>query len=90
MGDWGKEVKNHRNRGSDSDWYMSLRTEEKMAGLSIKEFAELPATDVSFWFTYDELIQKSEEDLADINDWKQNPMAALPAWMVLVSKKIRL
>ena len=59
-----------------------------MAGLSIIELAELPAIDASFWFTYDELIKKSQDNLANINDWNKNPMAALPAWMVLVSKKV--
>lgn len=57
------------------------------AGLSIKELAELPAVDASFWFTYDELIQKSPDELAGINDWKKNPMSALPAWMLLISRK---
>ena len=57
------------------------------AGLSIHELAELPAVDASFWFTYDELIKKSQDELAGINDWNKNPMSALPAWMVLVSKK---
>lgn len=57
------------------------------AGLSIKELAELPAVDASFWFTYDELIQKSPDELAGINDWKKNPMSALPAWMLLISGK---
>ena len=58
-----------------------------MAGLSISELAELPAVDASFWFKYDELIKKSPDELININDWHKNPMSALPAWMVLVSKK---
>ena len=57
------------------------------AGLSICEFAELPAADASFWFTYDELSKKRAEELEGINDWKKNPMAALPAWAALVSQK---
>ena len=57
------------------------------AGLNICEMAELPAMDASFWFTYAELQQKSLEELEGINDWKKNPMAALPAWVTLVSKK---
>lgn len=59
-----------------------------VAGLSINELAELLAVDASFWFTYDELIKKSQDELAGINDWNKNPMSALPAWMVLVSKKV--
>ena len=57
------------------------------AGLSVSELVELPAVDASFWFTYDELIKGSQDDLANINDWNKNPMSALPAWLVLVSKK---
>ena len=51
------------------------------------EMAELPAMDASFWFTFAELQQKSREELEGINDWKKNPMAALPAWLALVSQK---
>ena len=58
-----------------------------MAGLSISELAELPAVDASFWFKYDELIKKGQDEIININDWHKNPMSALPAWMVLVSKK---
>ena len=32
--------------------------------------------------------QKSEEEPKGINDWKKNPMAALPAWVTLISKKV--
>ena len=57
------------------------------AGLTLCEMAELPAADASFWFTFAELQQKSREELEGINDWKKNPMAALPAWLALVSQK---
>ncbi len=57
------------------------------AGMSIEEMAELPAVNASFWFSYDELVKQSPETLADINDWQKNPMAALPAWLVLIAKK---
>lgn len=57
------------------------------AGLRIKEMAELPAVDASFWFTYDELIGQKADVLKDINDWKQNPMAALPVWLTIVAQK---
>ena len=29
-----------------------------------------------------------QEELEGINDWKKNPMAALPAWITLVSRKV--
>ncbi|MCR5296500.1 MAG: class I SAM-dependent methyltransferase [Clostridiales bacterium] len=57
------------------------------AGMGICELAELPALDASFWFTYDELRGKKPEEIGGINDWKKNPMAALPAWVALVSRK---
>lgn len=57
------------------------------AGLSIKEVAELEAVDASFWYTYEELIKQSSEQIQSINDWKTNPMAALPAWITIVSQK---
>ena len=57
------------------------------SGLTVCEMAELPAHDVSFWFAYDELRKKSSAELEGINDWKKNPLAALPAWLAVVSKK---
>ncbi len=57
------------------------------AGLSIKEVAELEAVDASFWYTYEELIKQSSEQIQSINDWNTNPMAALPAWITIVSQK---
>ena len=57
------------------------------AGLKITEMAELPATDASFWYTYDELKTKSQEDIENINDWKLNPMAAIPAWVAVIARK---
>ena len=57
------------------------------AGLSIRELVELPAMDGSFWFKYDELKKMSQDDLVNLDDWSKNPMAALPAWMGLVSRK---
>ncbi len=57
------------------------------AGLSIKEIAEMQAIDASFWYTYGELVKKSPDELLNINDWKYNPMAALPAWLTIVSQK---
>ena len=57
------------------------------AGLSVEEMAELQAVDASFWYTYDELVQQKPEDLANVNDWRFNPMAALPAWLSIVARK---
>lgn len=88
MGNWVKEVKEHWNEISDSNWYKSLRTDEKITRLKDNPaLAFLPAIDASFWYTYDELVEKRPEELVNINDWKKNPMAALPAWITLVSRK---
>ena len=57
------------------------------AGLNIIEMAEMSALDASFWYTYDELKSLKSEVHATINDWKCNPMAAIPAWIGIVSQK---
>lgn len=57
------------------------------SNLSIQEMDEMQAVDGSFWFTYDELITKSSEELSKVNDYHYNPMAALPAWITIVSQK---
>lgn len=57
------------------------------ASLSIREMAELSAVDASFWFTYDELKAQNPKELEQINDWKHNPMAALPAWISIAAQK---
>lgn len=57
------------------------------AGLNIIEMAEMSALDASFWYTYDELKSLKSEEHATINDWKCNPMAAIPAWIGIVSQK---
>ena len=55
------------------------------AGLNIKEMAELPVLDAAFWYTYDEL--KTKDEIEGINDWKHNSMAAIPAWISIISQK---
>lgn len=57
------------------------------AQLRIVQMAELPSIDAFFWFTYDQLRDQHEEDLANINDWHHNPMAALPIWLSIASQK---
>ena len=81
-------VKSYHDVFPDLHWRLQdIVNSQIKAGLSICELAELPATDASFWFTYAEFQEKVPEQLEGINDWKKNPMAALPAWMSLVSKK---
>ena len=57
------------------------------AGLNIQEMAELPALDASFWYTNDELKTKTKDEIEGINDWKHNSMAAIPAWISIISQK---
>ena len=57
------------------------------AGLRILEMAEIPSMDASFWYTFDELKSKTDRETANINDWKYNPMAAIPAWIAMVAQK---
>ena len=82
-------VKSYNDVFPDLHWRLQdLFNAQANAGLKIREFAELPAVDASFWYTYAELQKKSPEELEGLNDWKKNPPAALPAWMALVSEKV--
>ena len=81
-------VKSYHDVFPDLHWRLQdLINSQIRAGLGICELAELPAADASFWFTYAELQEKKPEELEGINDWKRNPMAALPAWIALISGK---
>ncbi|MCH5270322.1 MAG: class I SAM-dependent methyltransferase [Lachnospiraceae bacterium] len=57
------------------------------AQLSIKEMEELQAVNASFWFSYDELLKQNTDEMKKINNWENNPMAALPAWISIVAQK---
>ncbi len=82
-------VKSYHDVFPNLHWRLQdILNSQIQAGLTVCELAELPATDASFWFTYAELQQKSPEELDGINDWNRNPMAALPAWLAVVSKKV--
>ena len=81
-------VKSYQDVFPDLHWRLEdILNAQIGAGLRVCEFAELPATDASFWYTYTELKSKRPEELEGINDWKKNPMAALPAWAALIAKK---
>ena len=82
-------VKSYHDVFPDLHWRIQdILNSQIKAGLSICEMAELPAVDTSFWFSYDELSKKTPEELEGINDWKKNPMAALPAWITVLSEKV--
>jgi hypothetical protein len=49
------------------------------SGFYITQVEEMKAVDASFWYTYNQIITKSKNELSKLNDWKANPMAALPA-----------
>ncbi len=57
------------------------------AQLSIKEMEELQAVNASFWFSYNELIKQNPDEMEKVNNWKYNPMAALPAWISIAAQK---
>ena len=57
------------------------------AGLRILEMAEIRSADASFCYTFDELKTKTAKETANINDWKHNPMAAIPAWIAMIAQK---
>ena len=81
-------VKSYHDVLPDMHWRLQdIVNANIKAGLGICELAELPAADASFWFSYSELQGKTGEELEGINDWKKNPMAALPAWVTIISKK---
>ncbi len=83
-----KIVKSYHDVMPDFHWRVQdLVNAQISAGFNIREMSELPAMDASFWYKYDELKHKTPEELENINDWRKNPMAALPAWLVLVSEK---
>lgn len=83
-----KIVKSYQDVFPDLHWRIQdIVNSQVKAGLSVCEMAELPALDASFWFSYAELQEKNQAELEGINDWQKNPLAALPAWLALVSKK---
>lgn len=82
-------VKAYQDVFPDLHWRLQdIINSQIRSGLTLCELAELPAVDASFWFSYAELQGKRQEELEGINDWKKNPMAALPAWITLVSRKV--
>ena len=83
-----KIIKAYQDVFPDLHWRLQdIANSQIQAGLSLCEMAELPALDASFWYSYAELQEKTQENLADINDWTKNPLAGLPAWLAMVSKK---
>ena len=81
-------VKSYHDVLPDMHWRVQdILNAQIRVGLSLCELAELPAADASFWFPFAELREKRPEELEGINDWHRNPMAALPAWLAVVSRK---
>ena len=81
-------VKSYQDVFPELHWRLQdIVNSQIRSGLTVCEIAELPAIDASFWFSYDDLRKKSPAELEGINDWKKNPLAALPAWLAVVSKK---
>lgn len=82
-------IKSYHDIFPDLHWRLQdILNSQIQAGLNICEIAELPAIDPSYWFSYAELKEKNTKELEGINNWKENPLAALPAWLTLVSQRI--
>ncbi len=41
--------------------------------------------DAAFWFPYEQLQKQNPEQLENVNCWRRNPMAALPAWIAIAA-----
>ena len=83
-----KVLKSYHDTLPDYHWRIQdLINVNIAAQLSIVEMAELQAIDASFWYRFDELPQQNPETLKHINNWECNPMAALPAWLTIISQK---
>lgn len=82
-------VKDYDDTLPSCHWRVSdILNAQAKAGFWMAEMQELKARDASYWFKYDELITKTPDELRDINDWRKNPMAALPAWICIAARKI--
>ena len=57
------------------------------AGMRFLEMAEIPSADTSFWFTFEERKSITKAETEHINDWKYNPMAAIPVWITMIAQK---
>ncbi|MBQ4426032.1 MAG: class I SAM-dependent methyltransferase [Lachnospiraceae bacterium] len=81
-------IKSYQDVFPDLHWRIQdILNSQIRSGLALCEIAEFPALDAFFWFPYDELQKKKREELEGINDWKKNPLAALPAWLAVISKR---
>ena len=81
-------IKRYSDVFPDCHWRVQdLMNSTVSAGLNIVEVAELQAVNASFWYSYDELIRQTDDNLQKLNQWELNPMAALPAWLTIVSQK---
>lgn len=83
-----KIIKAYSDTMPDCHWRIQdLLNAMICSGMTVKEIAELEAVDDSFWYKYEELIKQDQKKLEKINDWRWNPMAALPAWIAIVAQK---
>ena len=88
MGKTAKIVKPYKETLPQCHWRVQdLINSMTGAGLSVREMEELQAENSSFWFSYEELIKQTSENLDKVNNWEYNPMAALPAWISIVAQK---
>ena len=55
------------------------------AGPRILEMAKITSAGTSFWYTFEALKSNTDAATANINDWKCNPMAAIPSWIAMIA-----
>jgi len=57
------------------------------SGMHIKEIEEFSTQDPTFWIDEEEenIEDFNEDELKELLDWKMNPKAALPQWIIIVS-----
>lgn len=81
-------VKPYTDTVAHNHWRIQDLTNSAInAGFHFLQIEEMSPVDASFWYTYNELQTKANKELEQINDWKHNPMAAIPAWLSMCLEK---
>lgn len=81
-------IKSYEDTAPHNHWRIQdLINSMTDSGFRIIQLEEMFPIDASYWFKYDDLIKKTEEELVEINNWKHNPMAAIPAWISICVQK---
>ncbi|MFA6729702.1 MAG: class I SAM-dependent methyltransferase [Eubacteriales bacterium] len=84
-----KKPYDHTDLGIEKHWRaQDLLNAIIQSGLSIKHIEEMYPEFGTYWFeSTGGRDRLSEDELKKLYDWKTNPLAALPAWLSVVSRK---